>query len=81
MDKGRAVRLPTPLPGMLRFIFLFVISYSSARCAEILYDGRAQPNFDASLLDNSTGPYLTYVNFTFGTAPIHKFDTQRRQGI
>jgi hypothetical protein len=40
----------------LLILFLF---FSSVISADILYDGRAQPNFDAGVLDNSSGPYLS----------------------
>ena len=65
---------------MLGFVFLWAF-LSSARCAEILYDGRAQPDFDASVLNNSTGPYLTYVVPASRAAPTNSLDAQRRQGI
>lgn len=53
----------TATPKMLEFISLLTLFYfvSSARSTEILYDGRAKPNFDASVLDKSSGPYLTAV--------------------
>lgn len=70
-DKGRVARPHTATPGMLEFTFLFVVSLflPSARCVELLYDGRAQPNFDSDVLDNSSGPYLTYVNCASDAAP------------
>ena len=54
---------------------------SSVLCAELLYDGRAQPNFDAGVLDNSSGPYLTYVISPLGRAPAKRFGAQRGEGV
>lgn len=73
----------TATPRMLGFISLLALSslFSSSRCAEILYDGRAQPNFDASVLDNSSGPYLTYVILTTPVAFAKRFGAQCRWGI
>lgn len=76
---GGHLALHTATPRMLGFIFLVAPYFvSSARCAEILYDGRAQPNFDASVLDNSSGPYLTYVIPTISAASTKQFGVQCR---
>jgi len=48
----------------MEFLLILSLFLSSVLSIELLYDGRAQPNFDAGLLDNSSGPYLTY-NMSF----------------
>jgi len=45
----------------MQFLFALFILLSSVFCAEILYDGRAKPDFDAGVLDKNSGPYLTAV--------------------
>lgn len=64
-------------------MFPLVISFflSSVLCAEILYDGRAQPNFDAGVLDSSSGPYLTCVVSLLSGAPAERFGAQRGEGL
>lgn len=53
----------------MEFLLLFPLFLSSVLSIDILYDGSAQSNFGAGVLDNSTGPYLTYVVSPFGGAP------------
>jgi hypothetical protein len=45
----------------MEFLLVLSLFFSSVLSVEILYDGRAKANFDAGVLDNSNGPYLTYV--------------------
>ncbi|KAF9649768.1 hypothetical protein BDM02DRAFT_3113217 [Thelephora ganbajun] len=56
----RTVKPHTATPGM-EFLFILSLFFSSVLCIDILYDGRASPNFDAGVLDKSSGPYLTVV--------------------
>jgi len=66
--------------------FLFILSFcslflSSALSAEILYDGRAKPDFNADVLDKNSGPYLTYVTSPFRGEPTEWLCVQRCQGV
>ena len=45
----------------MEFLFILSLFFTSVLSTEIVYDGRAKPDFDASVLDKSSGPYLTYV--------------------
>lgn len=45
----------------MKFLFTLSLFLSSVLAIDYLYDGTAQPGFDASTLDNSNGPYLTYA--------------------
>jgi len=45
----------------MKFLFTLLFLSSSAFCSEVLYDGRAKPDFDAGILDNNSGPYLAYA--------------------
>jgi hypothetical protein len=56
------------MPGM-EFLFVLSLFFSSVLSIEILYDGRAKPDFDAGVLDKSSGPYLTYAISPFGGTP------------
>ncbi len=56
----RLSHLSAKLVGM-EFLLILSLFFSSVISVEILYDGRAQANFDAGVLDNSSGQYLTYV--------------------
>ena len=51
------------------FLLILSLFFSLVLSVEILYDGRARLNFDAGVLDNSSGPYLTYVVSLFSAAP------------
>ena len=53
----------------MEFLLILSLLFSSVLSVEILYDGRARPNFDGGVLDNSSGPYLTHVVSLFSTAP------------
>ena len=56
----------------MEFLFVLSLFLSSVLCIEILYDGRAKPNFDAGVLDKSSGPYLTYAIHPFDGAPTER---------
>jgi len=53
----------------MEFLLILSLFFSLVLSVEILYDGRARLNFDAGVLDNSNGPYLTYVVSLFSAAP------------
>jgi len=45
----------------MEFLFVLSLFFSSVLSIEILYDGRAKPDFAADVLDKNSGPYLAYV--------------------
>lgn len=57
----------------MEFLFTLSLLFSSVLCIEVLYDGRAKPNFDTGVLDKSSGPYLTYAVFPPTRRPLNGF--------
>lgn len=73
----------------MKFLSTLLLFFSSALATsalaitiDILYDGRAYPGFDANLLDDSSGPYLTYAISLFSRQGTYLIwvCAQRRQG-
>ena len=54
----------------MKVLLTLPVLLSSVFCAEILYDGRAKPDFDAGTLNNNSGPYLAYADSPICGAPI-----------
>ena len=74
-------RIPHATISGMKFLFTLLIFSSAALCIEVLYDGRAKPDFDAGVLDNNSGPYLAYVIPLLGGGHTERFRVQRGQGI
>ena len=53
----------------MRFLPTLSLLLPSVLCDDVLYDGRAKPDFNAGTLDNNSGPYLAYAFLLFREAP------------
>jgi hypothetical protein len=57
----------------MKFLLTLSLLLSSVLCIEVLYDGRAKPDFGTGVLDNNSGPYLAYAVPPFDGAPTERF--------
>ena len=51
----------------MEFLFILSLFFSSVLSIEILFDGRAKPDYNAGTIDGFDGPYRAYVIFPCGS--------------